>query len=176
MGGYQIIDFVGIDLKDGGSNLLIYNLLNNTTRKVILGTSLVYDNIELKDEYFTCEVDGTSFVLKNASFSITVANDGTITCEKTSSGGNETIVFESLASLLSYLDDEGLVGNVSGIYNVFGGNETMGLFKTGTSGGDVVFQDYEGTDLDFTTTYDTITYIAYNTKLHLINIIGEKEK
>ena len=104
MGGYQIIDFVGIDLKDGGSNLLIFNLLNNTTRKVILGTSLVYDNVELKDEYFTCEVDGTSYVLKNASFSITIASDGTITCEKTSSGGGSSIVdFESIEDLETYL-------------------------------------------------------------------------
>lgn len=174
MGGYQILDFVGIDLKDGGNNLLIYNLLNNTTRKVILGTSLIYDSVELKDEYFTCEVDGTSYVLKNASFSITIASDGTITCEKATSGGSTIITFETLVELETYMNDK-----VDDYYNIVvsdvNGSYPAQVAYLNANGGSVTYGGGNNID-DIIGNIGDVIYIALSEDLHLISMIVGVEK
>ena len=81
---YQELDFTGItDLKTGGTKLALYTQLNDATKVTpILGTHLVYDSLALKDEFFTCEKSGTSYVLKSPSFTITITNAGVVSCEK----------------------------------------------------------------------------------------------
>lgn len=81
---YQELDFTGItDLKTGGTKLALYTQLNDATKVTpILGTHLVYDSLSLKDEFFTCEKNGTSYILKSPSFTITITNAGAVTCEK----------------------------------------------------------------------------------------------
>ena len=178
-GGYILVDFTGIDLYSGGTSADVYKQLkDNVYGKVVLGTHLVYNDEELKDEFFTVETSGTSYVLKNASYTITITSAGVISCVKVvipEPVEQETIIFETLFALTTYLTTNE-IEEASGIYNVYS-DDSMSLFKVGLSGGDITYKGADGTNLNnFQNIFDTFNYIAYNTKLKLVIIIGVHEK
>lgn len=80
-GGYQIIDLKGKKLTNGGSitNSGVYEKLANSHGKPIYVTGINNNTVIYNDTFAECYISGTSYVVKFANVTLTVANTDTIT-------------------------------------------------------------------------------------------------
>ena len=169
-GGYQIIDF-----EFNAPETLDVEFFKKLIMK---GKPLWINNLVVDDELYqgvaSAHWTATAIILVLATITISIAlEDGAVTYGE-SGGGGETIIFDTLNDLDEYLEQNEL----SGITTLVTETQSDDITEAGityASGGNINFVG-GSTITNFDYLDDSITLIAYNTKLGLIVVVGAHGK